>query len=52
MKLEYTRPEIEVTLFSTESIMDSATGDNSTIATLPIDGENLPAGISANTWIN
>ncbi len=52
MKLEYTRPEIEVTLFSTESIMDSATGDNSTIDTITVDGENLPVGLSANTWIN
>lgn len=50
MKLEYTRPEIEVTLFSTESIMaDSAvTGGNTTIS-MPVSDE-LPGEISANTW--
>ncbi len=51
MKFEYTRPEIEITLFSTESIMDSATdsGDSSKI-TIEVDETNTPGTISADTW--
>lgn len=51
MKLEYTRPEIEVTLFATESIMDSSVsgGDDSTTIEMDVNS-TLPGEIPAGTW--
>ena len=49
MKREYTRPEIVVTLFATESIMDSAVTDNDTQIDMVID-EELPGEIKSSTW--
>lgn len=44
MKLEYTTPEIEVTLFATTSIMDSE-------VSLPVEDKE-PGTISGSTWLD
>lgn len=49
MKREYTRPEIKVTLFATESIMDSAVGDEPKLD-ITVDTANLPGEIKSGTW--
>ncbi len=49
MKREYTRPEIEITLFATESIMDSATGSDSAEIEMEVNSAP-PAEIPADTW--
>ncbi len=46
MKLEYTTPEIEVTLFATESIM----GDSDVASGMTT--EEIPGSISADIWLD
>lgn len=45
MKFEYTSPELEITLFATESIMDSATSGG-------MEVEDTPGSIPGDTWLD
>ena len=45
MKMEYTAPEIDITLFATTSIMSSDTSSG-------IDVEDTPGTIPADTWLD
>ncbi len=51
MRREYTKPEIEVTLFATESIMDSGNTSTDDSSTIEMEVNNtLPGEISSDTW--